>query len=136
MTLVIRGLMAKRLAFTRTVGRGSRAQVDGFIDLIMFSTSCCVVSEKQQKGWAAPDCGWAVESVELEKRDLMESTFFLKKVTKLSHRSSEASERGSACGLRRWRVEFMVENNFLEFPWLLLMMFEYNCDLASLRDLA
>ncbi len=43
--------MAQRLDFTKAVGNGSRAQVDGFIFLIMLSTPHCEASEKQQRGW-------------------------------------------------------------------------------------
>lgn len=82
MTLVIRGLIAQRLDFTKDVGKGSMAQVDGFIFLIMFSTSCCEMSEKQQRGWEIPGCGLTVGTGitgELDRRERMLSSFFLKK---------------------------------------------------------
>lgn len=56
MTSVIKELTAQRLNYNKAVGKGSRASVDGFIFLIMFSTSCCEMSEKQQRGWEIP--GW------------------------------------------------------------------------------
>ncbi len=36
MTLVIKGLITHRFDFTKDVGKGSRAEVNGFIFLIMF----------------------------------------------------------------------------------------------------
>jgi len=50
MMLVIRGLIAEEWFFIRAEGNGSRAQVEGFIFLKMSSTSCCVMSVKQQRG--------------------------------------------------------------------------------------
>lgn len=50
MSWVMRGLMAERLVFRSAVGKGSRAQVVGFI-LIMFSTSLCVTVVKSHRGW-------------------------------------------------------------------------------------
>ena len=95
MTFVMRGLMAWRLGFTRAVGKGSRAQVDGFIFLMMSSTSCCEMTKKQLRGWEIPGCGSAVGTGSVEKldsRERMVSTFFLKKVMKLLHLSSVTSE--------------------------------------------
>ena len=50
MTFVMRGLMAQMLDFMRAVGKGSRAQVEGFILMMIPSTSHCVVAEKQLRG--------------------------------------------------------------------------------------
>ena len=50
MAFVIRGLMEQMFSFIWDVGKGSRAQVEGFIFLMISSTSCCVVVEKQQRG--------------------------------------------------------------------------------------
>ena len=50
MTVVIRGQRAELCAFTRAVGKGSRAQVEGFIPLMMFCTSSGVISGKEQRG--------------------------------------------------------------------------------------
>jgi len=49
-TVVIRGLRTDMFIFSRDVGKGSRAQVVDFILLIIFSTSCCVISGKQCRG--------------------------------------------------------------------------------------
>lgn len=48
--VVMRGLMAQMCCLIRAVGRGSRAQVEGFIFLMVSSTSRCVMGEKQQGG--------------------------------------------------------------------------------------
>ena len=40
-------LMIEMFVFTRAVGKGLRAQVAGFIVLMMSSTSCCKTSGKQ-----------------------------------------------------------------------------------------
>ena len=53
----MRGLRAERFGFNMAVGKGSRALVVGFIFMMMASTSCCVVLEKQLRGWAHPGCG-------------------------------------------------------------------------------
>ncbi len=37
------------LDFTKAVGKGSRVQVDGFIFLILSSTSCCEMSENSRE---------------------------------------------------------------------------------------
>ncbi len=60
MTLVIKGLITQIFYFTKDVGKGSRAQVDGFTFLIMFSTPCCEMSEKRHRGWEIPGCGLTV----------------------------------------------------------------------------
>lgn len=60
MVLVIRGLMAQMFDLTRVVGKGSRAQVEDFILLMVSSTSRCVMLEKQQRGWETAGCGMAV----------------------------------------------------------------------------
>ena len=49
--------MIEMFVFTRAVGKGLRAQVEGFILLMMSSTSCCETSGKQWRGWEIPDCG-------------------------------------------------------------------------------
>lgn len=43
---VMRGLMAERFDFIRIVGKGSRAQEDDFIFLMIPSISSCETSEK------------------------------------------------------------------------------------------
>ncbi len=86
--------MAQRLDFTKAVGKGSRVQVDGFIFLILSSTSCCEMSEKQQRGWGVSGCKSAVKTgraEELDRKERMLSTFFLKN-TKVSHLSFVASK--------------------------------------------
>ena len=60
MTLVMRGLRTERFDLSMAVGKGSRAQVVGFMFLMIASTSCCVVVEKQHRGWAHPSCGSSV----------------------------------------------------------------------------
>ena len=50
MILVIIGLIAEEWVFIRAEGKGSRTQVEGFIFLKMPSTSCRVMSAKQQRG--------------------------------------------------------------------------------------
>ncbi len=95
MTLVIKGLITQTFDFTKDVGKGSRAQVDGFIFLIMFSTSCCEIYEKRHRGWEIPGCGSTVgtdRTGELERTERKLSTFFLKKVIKLLHLSSVTPE--------------------------------------------
>ena len=87
--------------FTRAVGRGSRAQVDGFILQTMSSTSCSETSGKEQRGWKIPGCGSAVGTDrvwELERSERMVSTFVLKKVMKLLHCSSVTSVCEWVCG--------------------------------------
>lgn len=125
MILMIRGLMAQMLDFTRAVGKGSNAQVDGFIFLMMSSTSRCVISEKQQRGWEVPDGGLTAGAgkagEELERRERMVSTLVLKKAIQLLHCSSVVPVYERVCGLRRW---FTVEKSCLELPGLLLMMLE------------
>lgn len=124
MILVIRGLMAQMFDLTRAVGTGSRAQVEDFIVLMVTSTSRCVMLEKQQIGWEIPGCGMAVGAGGVEglvRWDRMVSTLVLKKVMKLLHCSSVISVCVGVCGLRSW---FMVENNCLELPGLLLIMLE------------
>ena len=61
MTVVIRGQRAELCAFTRAVGKGSRAQVEGFIPLMMFCTSSGVISGKEQRG-GGRDIGLGVGS--------------------------------------------------------------------------
>jgi len=64
------------------VGKESRAQVDGFIFLMMSSTSRCEMAKKQQSGWEIPGCGLAVGTGSVEELDIMErmvSISFLKK---------------------------------------------------------
>ena len=63
--LVMRGLRRVRWDFIRAVGKGSRAQVVGFILLMMFSASCCVMELKQHRGWAGPKCGSTVGAGEV-----------------------------------------------------------------------
>ena len=60
MILVMKGEMAEMLAFSSAEGKGSRAQVDGFIFLITSSTSPCVMLKKEQRGWTFSDCGSTV----------------------------------------------------------------------------
>ena len=50
MILVMRGLNVQVYSFNRVVGKGSRAQVEDFILLMIPSTSRCVVVVKQQRG--------------------------------------------------------------------------------------
>ncbi len=86
MTLWIKGLITQIFDFTKDVGKGSRAQVDGFIFLTMFSTSCCEMSEKRHRGCEIPGCGSTVgtdRTGELEKTERKLSTFFLKKSDKV-----------------------------------------------------
>lgn len=76
---------------TRAVGKGSRVHVEGFIRLMVSSTSCCVVGEKQQRGWVAPDCGMAVGADEVggpEREERIVSTLVLKKTMKSLHCSA------------------------------------------------
>ena len=93
MTLVIKGLMAQMLSFIRAVGTGSRAQVEGFILLMIPSTSRCVVMDKQLRGWeiASGGAGGTGGVVVLESWERMASTLFVKKVMKLLHCSSVKS---------------------------------------------
>lgn len=58
--VVIRGLRTEVFTFTRTVGKGSRAQVVGFILLIIVSTSCCEISGKRCRGSKITGCKWIV----------------------------------------------------------------------------
>lgn len=90
--------------FTKAVGKGSRAQVEGFIMRMMSSTSCLEISEKQQRGWKVPGWGLAVGADgagELERRERMVLTFVLKKVRKLLHCFSVVLVWWRVCGLRR-----------------------------------
>lgn len=103
-TVVIRGLMAEMLAFTRAVGKGSRAQVEGFILLMMSSTSRCETSGKQLRGWEISKCEQAVRAgrvKEPERTERIESILVLKKAMKLSQCSSVVSVSEGVCGLRR-----------------------------------
>ena len=110
--------------FTRAVGKGSRAQVEGFILPMMSSVYCCETSGKQGRSWEIPDCGSRVRIGRVERqpdRKLMVSTLELKKAMKLLHCSSVVSMCWAVCGLRRW---LMVENSCLEFPGFSFMMLE------------
>ncbi len=60
MILVMRGEMAEMFAFSRVERNGSRAQVVGIIFLMTSSTSPCVASEKEQRGWTFSDSGSTV----------------------------------------------------------------------------
>jgi len=80
--MVIRGLGTEVFAFTRAVGKWSRAQVVGFILLMIFSTSCLAISGKHFRGWeiASCECTVGVGCVEdLGKEEWIESIFVLKK---------------------------------------------------------
>ena len=104
MTVVMRGLMAVMWDFSRAVGKGSRGQVDGFILLMMLSTSRCVVVVKQQRGWEITGCGAKVGVggvEEGEKPERMFRTLDLKASRMLLHRSSVVSLRVGVWGLRR-----------------------------------
>lgn len=72
MTLVIRGLIAWRLDFNRTVGKGSRAQMVSFIFLMMSSTSRCEMSEKHLRCLEILSCGSADRTGRAEKLDRRE----------------------------------------------------------------
>ena len=75
--------MIEMFVFTRAVGKGSRAQVKGFILLMMSSTSCCETSGKQWTAWENPECGLTVRIGRVERRPnripWMESILELKK---------------------------------------------------------
>ncbi len=67
--------MAEIFAFTKAVGKGSRAQEEDPIPLIVSSTSSRVISGKQQSSLETPDCRSAVgtdeeEGTEKEERIL------------------------------------------------------------------
>ena len=49
MILVMSGQTAEMLAFSRTEGKGTSAQVDSFTFLMTSSTSSCVTPEKVQR---------------------------------------------------------------------------------------
>ncbi len=86
MTLVIKGLITQTFDFTEDVGKGSRAQVNGFIFLIMFSTSCCGMSENGIEVEKIPGCGSTVgtnRTGELERTERKSSTFFPEKSDKV-----------------------------------------------------
>lgn len=57
MILVMRGETAEMFAFSSIEGKDSRAQVVGFIFLRTSSTSLCVVSVKEQRGWTFSNDG-------------------------------------------------------------------------------
>ncbi len=78
------------LDFTKAVGKGSRVQVDGFIFLILSSTSCCEMSEKQQRGWGVSGCKSAVKTGRAEELD-RKVNFFCTTI-KVSHLSFVASK--------------------------------------------
>ena len=67
MTFMMRGLRTERFDLTMAVGRGSRAQVVGFILLMMASRSCWVMLEKLLRGWAHPGCGYSGGTGEMEE---------------------------------------------------------------------
>lgn len=64
MILVIRGLRTERLDFTRAMSKGSRALVVGFILLMISSTMCCVMVEKQHRGLLTPGSGSTIQTAE------------------------------------------------------------------------
>ena len=104
MILVMNGETAEMLAFSRAEGKGSKAQVDGLIFLMMFSTSSCVALEKEQTGWPLSNGGLAVargRTALAESCERMFLTFCLKKVMCMLHLSSVVSEGESEGGLRR-----------------------------------
>lgn len=103
-TLVMRGPMAPILAFTRPVGKRSRAQVVFFILLMMRTTYCCVVLEKQLRGWETSGCGIAARAggdAEPGREERMPSTLALKKHENSLHCFSVASLCTDVWCLRR-----------------------------------
>lgn len=96
MILVIRGLMTEVCCLMGTVGKASKAHVEGFIFLMMSSTSDCRMGEKQRRGWTVPGgrkgAGGEVGGPEEEwSWERMLSTLAVKKVIKLWHTTSEDS---------------------------------------------
>ena len=100
MILVMRGLNVKMWSLISVVGKGSRAQVEGFILVMIPSTSLCVVVEKQQRGQEITGRrgGETGGVTELESWERMVSTLVLKKVRKLLHFSSVNSVFVGRCG--------------------------------------
>ena len=120
MILVIIWLMAEEWVFIKAEGNGSGAQVEGFIFLMISSTSRCVMSMKQQRGWAIPGWGLTVGigvAEGVERRARMLSTFVLKKEMNLLHCSCVVSNFRGVWGLRRLLT---VEKCLLEFPGFLM----------------
>ena len=80
MIFVINGEMTEVFVFSRADGKGSRAQVVGFVFLIICSTSSCVTSEKEQRGWTISDGGSMVvrgRTAVAERCERILSTFCL-----------------------------------------------------------
>ena len=102
--LVMSGETAEMLAFSRAVGKGSSAQVDGFIFLMTSSTSSFVMLEKEQRVWTESIGGSAVgrgRAVVVERCERMLFTFCLKKLMCMLHLSVVTSDWDGKRGLRR-----------------------------------
>lgn len=123
LTLAKREPMAPMLACTRAVGKGSSTQVEFFIPPMIRSTSCCVVWEKQQRGWEISGCGITARAgggTEPGRKERMPSTSAPKESL---HYFSPDALCTIVGGLRRLCT---VEKSCLELQRLSLMRMESN----------
>lgn len=103
--------------FTREVGRGSKAQEEGFIFLVMFCTSSEETLGKPFRGWEMRYVGGTVWVEGPERAERMRAIFDVKKSMICCNSVVPISWGGE-------KIVWRLERSCLEYPGLLMMALE------------